>query len=93
MIKETVDLLGRNAVDKVTGFDGVITSVCFDLYGCVQVVITPPVTPGGDLKSGNWFDVGRVTVSDEAVMPVPTFAAYGDNTANYDKGCADKPLP
>lgn len=93
MIKETIHLLGHKAVDKVTGFAGVITSVCFDLYGCVQVVITAPAKEGEELKSGHWFDVGRVEVSDETVMPVPTFAAAGDNPANYDKGCAAKRLP
>ena len=34
-------LLGLKVKDKVTGFTGIITSVSFDLYGCIQVIITP----------------------------------------------------
>lgn len=30
-----IDLLGLKAEDKVTGFKGVITTLSFDLYGCV----------------------------------------------------------
>lgn len=92
MIKETIDLLGHHAIDKITGFEGVITSVCFDLYGCVQAIVAPTIMPGQELKSGNWFDVGRLEVREGVAMPVPTFAAYGNNPTNYDKGCADKPL-
>ena len=42
MIKEAINMLGRKAKDRVTGFEGVISSVSFDLYGCVCGIITPP---------------------------------------------------
>lgn len=90
MIKETVDLLGHRATDKVTNATGVITSVCFDLYGCVQAAINPPMKDDGSVPEGRWFDVNRLVVSYEAVMPVPDFdaiAAPGD----YNKGPAEKP--
>ena len=35
------NLLGMKGKDVVTGFKGVITSLSFDLYGCVQAVINP----------------------------------------------------
>lgn len=93
MIKETIDLLGHKAVDKVTGFSGVITSVCFDLYGCVQVVITQPAKAGEELKPGCWFDVNRCEVSADTVMPIPDFDAKGSIPQNYSQGCADKLIP
>lgn len=93
MITETIDLLGRRAEDRVTGQSGVITSVCFDLYGCVQVVIQPRAKPDGEMPSGHWFDIGRVKVSDESVMAAPDFDAAGVKPSGYAKGAAQKPLP
>lgn len=90
MIKETIDMLGRRAVDRVTGFDGVITSVSFDLYGCVMAVLSPPAKDS-DMKEGRWFDVQRLTVDDGKVMAAPDFDAKGKVPANYDNGPADKP--
>jgi hypothetical protein len=93
MIKETIDLLGRKAKDRVTGFTGVITSVCFDLYGCVQCAVNAPAKEGEELKSGHWFDVGRLEVTGKPVIDVPDFDARGNKPATYDKGPADKMSP
>ena len=41
-VKSNLNYLGLKAKDKVTGFEGVVTAICFDLYGCVQAIITPP---------------------------------------------------
>lgn len=91
MIKEVVDMLGRTAKDKVTGFCGVIATVSFDLYGCVQVVITPPVDKEGKLPDGRWFDVSRLVFDGPRVMPVPSFGGKKVRAATYDKGPTDKP--
>jgi len=94
LIKQTVNLLGLRAKDKVTNCEGVITSVGFDLYGCVQVAITPPAKADGDLPDGRWFDVNRIDFpKDERVMPVPDFDARADEPAKYTHGAADKPAP
>jgi hypothetical protein len=69
-------LLGLKARDKVTGFEGVVTTVSFDLYGCVQVVLTPGVGKDGTgtIPEGRWFDEKRLRVIDDTpVMKVPTF--------------------
>ena len=50
-IEKHLDLLGRKVEDKVTGIKGVVTSVSFDLYGCIQAVITTPAKDG-EYKSG-----------------------------------------
>jgi hypothetical protein len=92
MLREHVEKLGFKAKDKVTGVSGVITTVCFDLYGCVQAAITPPVEPGGDVKETRWFDVARLEVTDtERVMDVPDFSK--GYVAEGKKGAAEKPSP
>lgn len=40
-IQNHLDLLGRPVRDKVSGFTGTVTSICFDLFGCVQAVVAP----------------------------------------------------
>lgn len=91
MIEKTIDLLGLKASDRVTGFKGTISSVCFDLYGCVQVALTPPAGADGKLGDGHWFDVGRLEVGDKRAMPVPRFAERAAEPTAYDRGPAEKP--
>jgi hypothetical protein len=85
-----IDNLGRKAKDKVTGFSGVIESVGFDLYGCVQYVIVPEAKEGRDYGDSRWFDVTRLEVSGKPVMDLPDFdIGY---VAEGKKGPADKPI-
>lgn len=89
-IKKHLDLLGLQVEDKVTGFQGVVTSVAFDLYGCVQAVVHPGTDKDGKIMDQLWFDVARLKVtSDEPVMTIPNFD-YG-LSAEGRKGPADKP--
>lgn len=109
-IKKHFALLGLKARDAVTGFPrrlpthetpshsmpnhGVITSISFDLYGCVQVVIQPTVDEKGGSQDGQWFDVSRVEVlSSDPVMPVPDFFQGDSDVSKGEKGPAEKPLP
>lgn len=93
MITKTIDLLGRRGKDKVTGFEGIIASACFDLYGCVQVVLTPPKADDGKLPDGHWFDVARIELlPGEPVMRRPDFAALASEPEVYDRGPAEKPM-
>ncbi len=93
-------LLGMKAVDKVTGFKGVITSLSFDLYGCITVAINPPIQKGSDkVPNGHWFDITRLQIKGrKPVVEAPDFAAgYGpdksiEHIASGKKGAADKPL-
>lgn len=69
-------LFGLRVKDCVTGFTGVVTTVSFDLYGCVQAIVTPEVTDDkpSDLSPSQWFDMKRlVALESEPVMPIPTF--------------------
>lgn len=83
-IKKHLDLLGLSVKDRVTEFEGVVTSISFDLYGCIQADVRPVgKTPEGKLIQGYWFDVNRLAILDESpVMDIPDF--------NYEKGASDK---
>ena len=72
-----LDILGTKVTDKVTGFKGTATSICFDLYGCVQVCINPGTTERGALGDTCWLDLNRLTIKDaKHVLPVPDFSQY-----------------
>ncbi len=90
-INNHLDLLGKRARDKVTGLEGVISTVSFDLYGCIQAIISPPAD-GSKLLDGCWFDVKRLDILDyDTVMVRPNFdQGY---VAEGNKGAAEKPLP
>jgi len=91
MEKEHLKLLGLEAKDRVTGFRSVITSLSFDLYGCIQVIMTPVVEGNEGIKGGSWFDVTRVEVIGETpVMELPDFSK-GYVSEGKKRGC-DKPL-
>jgi hypothetical protein len=72
-------LLGFPVVDAVTGFKGVVTSITFDLYGCVQALVTPKASSTAKDADGalsRWFDTKRLTATAKApVMSAPTFAS------------------
>jgi hypothetical protein len=93
MLEQLQDLLGRYARDMVTNFEGVVTTVSLDLYGCVQVVLTPGKDKEGRLIDGHWFDVNRVVITslpDHKIMRPPNYEAY-KSLHDYDRGAAEKP--
>lgn len=77
MIDEHLKWLGLPALDRVTKAEGVVTSVCFDLFGCVQAGLTPETDDKGKQGESHWFDVKRLvaTGNGEPVMPRPDFNA------------------
>jgi len=83
-IQDNIDMLGLMVKDKVTGMQGVVASVSFDLYGCVQCVVNPGLGKDGKLMDSAWFDVARLKVlSASPVMERPDFCTV--------KGPAEKP--
>jgi hypothetical protein len=73
-VQKHLELLGKRVADKVIGYTGVVTTVAFDLYGCIQIFINPGLDKDGKLKEGNWFDIARFEVlSDTPVMQRPNF--------------------
>ncbi len=53
-VQEHLCKLGLKAEDMVTGFKGVVSTVSFDLYGCIQAVLTPPTGITGLAPSLNF---------------------------------------
>ena len=89
MIEEHMKLLGLKVRDKVTQYEGVVTSMTFDLYGCIQAIVNPFVKDN-KLEDSRYFDVARLDIlDDEPVMEVPDFKS--GYVAEGKKGPADKP--
>ena len=86
MMERHLSLLGKKVRDRVTQLDGIVESVSFDLYGCVQASFRRSgVDKDGKLYEGYWFDVKRLVVTDDtAVMDVPNFSLP-------EIGASDKP--
>lgn len=91
VIEKSLSVLGKKMRDAVTGFEGVAESVTFDLYGCIQVILRPPVGKNKlDLPEARWFDAKRLrVVSDKPVMAVAEFATE----AGVKGGADHPPLP
>lgn len=91
-IKEHFKYLGLEVKDKVTGFKGVVTTLSFDLFGCIQVVVSPKQTEAGEIPESRWFDISRLSVlNNTPVMECPDYDLGYVTTGN--KGCALKSIP
>lgn len=76
-MNQYLQLLGLKVRDKVTGFIGTVETISFDLYGCIQAVVRPPIDKkkSAEVPDGRWFDAKRLEVlPGKPVMPVPSFA-------------------
>lgn len=91
---EAIELNGLKARDIITGIEGVVTCVSFDLYGCIQIVITPPVKEGGQATEARWYDVCRVQILDShPVIPRPDFALNKQIEFQFpDQISSEKPI-
>ena len=48
------------------------SSISYDLYGCIQAIVSPAANEKGELQDSRWFDVARLEVLDEKpVMDIP----------------------
>ena len=90
LINKHMQMLGIPVTDKVTGFAGVVSCVSFDLYGCVQAIVTPKVGKDGALGEGKWFDIARLkATANTPVMSLPDYdLGY---IAEGNKGPSEKP--
>lgn len=86
-------LLGLPVRDKVTHREGVVTSLCYDLFGCIQAAVDPGYKDDGSRHDVSWFDVSRLSVQSETpVMAQPHYLVNGP-VARGEHGPADKPVP
>jgi len=73
-VETALNFLGYKVEDKVTKQIGVVVSISFELYGCIQGLVVPEVDEKGARSDSRWYDIGRlVIISDEPVMAQPTF--------------------
>jgi hypothetical protein len=87
VVKKQMKFLGLKVQDKVTGFTGIVSTMSFDLYGCIQAWISP-MAKDGELKEGRWFDVTRLDVLDnKPVMELPDYSK--GYVAEGKKGCCN----
>lgn len=87
MIEAHLKLLGTVMKDRVTGIKGMVDSISFDAYGCVQASLRPPANKDGTLVQGHWFDVKRLEVAGKRIMSVPAFVEPGKEIGAADKPC------
>lgn len=90
-IKKHLNKLGLKVEDRITGFIGVVSSISFDLYGCVQGLVTPHVNEEVKTNGSRWLDLNRLRIINEkSVMELPNFD-YGP-AAEGKQGPAAKPV-
>ena len=91
LIKKHLELIGHKVKDRVSDFEGVVISMSFDLYGCIQADVRPiSLDKDGKVQNGSWFDVSRLIVrSRKPLMDVPNYE-WGE-IAEGKKGPANLP--
>jgi hypothetical protein len=88
-VRKHLSLLGKEVEDKVTKTVGIVDSISFDLYGCIQAGVNPGLDDNKKLIGSHWYDVSRLTIiGKEPVMEAPDFD-YG-TVAEGGKGPASK---
>jgi len=92
IIKEHFELLGHKVKDKVSDYIGVVISISFDLYGCIQADVRPiELDEKGHVKTGMWFDVARLKVLTKKRLMEPPDFEWGE-VAKGKKGPARLPV-
>tara|TARA_R110001583_G_scaffold155783_7_gene307468 strand:+ start:166 stop:504 length:339 start_codon:yes stop_codon:yes gene_type:complete len=100
-VQKFIDLLGHRCRDRITGIEGTITHVGFDLYGCIQAIIHPGQAEPTKAAETLWMDLNRLEVfDDEKVMEPPTFQGTDPESIGVKligkkpagNGPAEKPL-
>jgi hypothetical protein len=84
-MKQHLNLLGLTVRDKITGVEGIVDSICFDLYGCVQASVRRGLDKDGKVIDSHWYDVKRLDIKSTVhAMELPDFSLP-------EIGAADKP--
>ena len=61
--------LGQKARDKITGFEGIITACCVEMFGCDTYIVQPEVGENGAIGESVWLDEGRIEITGAGVKP------------------------
>lgn len=88
-VDQHLEILGAHMKDIVTGLEGMVDSVAFDTYGCVQATLRGKAKKDGTIPASHWFDVKRLELTGkQRVMDVPAFV---DMPIGTEAGPAEKP--
>lgn len=91
-VQDHLQMLGLEVEDKVTKFRGIVTCVSFELYGCIQYAVHPPVDRDGKIPEGRWMDFNRaVVLNPNPVMVRPEFVKSPQQETR-ETGPEEKPL-
>jgi len=93
IVNQSVDYLGKKVKDKISGKKGIVTSVCFDLYGCIQVIIfEQKLDKDGNPRTFGWVDINRIDIlKEKRIMDFPDFDQKYKSIKSIN-GPADKPI-
>ena len=62
--------LGKKGKDKITGFEGILTSACQYLTGCNRYHIQPTtLQKDGQPIEGIYFDEAQIEILGEGILP------------------------
>lgn len=92
----SITTLGRWGQDRVTSFEGTISSIQYHLSGKTEFALSPRVDKEGKYPDGKWFDSKRVSlIGDQRAMEPPTFeqtpTVIPVNPQEHGHGPAEKP--
>jgi hypothetical protein len=82
---------GTHARDVITGFSGIIIGHTSYITGCDQYLVQPTYTKDGEVIESRWFDVSRLTNTNQTVDSEITALAALDHAATSTPRGADKP--
>ena len=73
-MQQYMKCLGETVRDKLTDIEGTVTSISFDLYGCVQAIIKQRIDKDGKVPDTKWHDIKRLDIIPGGhIMPVPNY--------------------
>jgi len=91
-LKKCFAFLGCRVKDRITGFEGIATSVGLELYGACSISVNPGMGKDNKLGDTYWVELPRLMqVSTTPVLSPPNFE-YGE-IAEGLKGPESKPSP
>ena len=65
--------LGDRARDKVSGFEGIVTTQAQHLTGCDRLWLTPRIGDDGKSRDGMWVDIDMVEIVEAGVIERVTY--------------------
>lgn len=88
--------LGRWGHDRVTNFEGTVSSIVFQLSGKTELALSPRIDKDGKIPEGKWIEARRVSlVGDQRPMEPPKFEQIPVNIPmhphEHTHGPAEKP--